>query len=87
MIEHLLSDAEFWVLLAVAIFIIVVWKPIRRNVVSTLDGRVSSTTSFIASSPAFTAACGLPGCVAGISFRPGALTPRKSSVIAIVLAV
>ena len=39
MIEHLLSDAEFWVLLAVAIFIVVVWKPIRRNVVSTLDGR------------------------------------------------
>jgi F-type H+-transporting ATPase subunit b len=39
MIGHLLSDAEFWVLLAVAIFLIVVWKPIRRNVVTTLDGR------------------------------------------------
>jgi F-type H+-transporting ATPase subunit b len=39
MIEHLLSDAEFWVLLAVAIFLIVVWKPIRRNVVTRLDGR------------------------------------------------
>ena len=55
--------------------------------VSTCDGRVSSTTSFIASSPAFTAACGLPGCVAGTSFSPGALTPRKSSAVAIVLAV
>jgi F-type H+-transporting ATPase subunit b len=36
---HLFADAEFWVLLAVAIFLIVVWKPVRRTVVSTLDGR------------------------------------------------
>jgi F-type H+-transporting ATPase subunit b len=36
---HLFADAEFWVLLAVAIFLIVVWKPVRRSVVSTLDGR------------------------------------------------
>ena len=41
--------------------------------VSTDDGRVSDSTSFIASSPAATAACGLRGCVAGTSFRPGAL--------------
>ena len=36
---HLLSDAEFWVLLAVAIFIVVVWKPARRTMVGALDGR------------------------------------------------
>ncbi len=36
---HLFADAEFWVLLAVAIFIIVVWKPVRRSVVGALDGR------------------------------------------------
>jgi F-type H+-transporting ATPase subunit b len=36
---HLFADAEFWVLLAVAIFVIVVWKPVRRSVVTTLDGR------------------------------------------------
>jgi F-type H+-transporting ATPase subunit b len=36
---HLFADAEFWVLLAVAIFLIVVWKPVRRSVVTTLDGR------------------------------------------------
>ena len=59
----------------------------KASRVSTCDGRVSVSTSFIASSPAFTAACGLPGCVAGISFRPGALTPRKSRAVAIVFAV
>jgi F-type H+-transporting ATPase subunit b len=36
---HLFADAEFWVLLAVAIFLIVVWKPVRRSMVTTLDGR------------------------------------------------
>jgi F-type H+-transporting ATPase subunit b len=36
---HLFAEAEFWVLLAVAIFLIVVWKPARRFVVSALDGR------------------------------------------------
>ena len=36
---HLFSDPEFWVLLAVAIFIIVVWKPVRRFVVGALDAR------------------------------------------------
>ena len=51
------------------------------------DGRVSDSTSFIASSPAAIAASVLPGCVAGTSFRPGALTPRKSSAVDIVFAV
>ena len=36
---HLFSDAEFWVLLAVAIFLIVVWKPGRRAIVGALDSR------------------------------------------------
>jgi F-type H+-transporting ATPase subunit b len=36
---HLFADAEFWVLLAVVVFIIVVWKPARRAMVNALDGR------------------------------------------------
>jgi F-type H+-transporting ATPase subunit b len=36
---HLFSDPEFWVLLAVAIFLIVVWKPMRRAIVGALDVR------------------------------------------------
>jgi F-type H+-transporting ATPase subunit b len=36
---HLFSDAEFYVLLAVAIFFIVVWKPAKRTVIGALDGR------------------------------------------------
>jgi len=36
---HLLGDPEFWVLLAVAIFLVVVWKPMRRAVVGALDSR------------------------------------------------
>ena len=36
---HLFSDPEFYVLLAVAIFLVVVWKPIRRTVVGALDSR------------------------------------------------
>ena len=48
---------------------------------------MSSRTSFTASLPAATAAAGFPGCVAGTSFSPGALTPRKSSTVAIVFAV
>jgi len=36
---HLVADPEFWVLLAVVIFAIVVWKPMRRAVVGTLDER------------------------------------------------
>lgn len=37
--SHLFGDPEFWVLLAVAIFLIVVWKPLRRAVVGALDAR------------------------------------------------
>ena len=36
---HLFGDPEFWVLLAVVIFLIVVWKPMRRAVVGALDSR------------------------------------------------
>ena len=36
---HLLAEAEFWVLLAVVVFAIAVWKPARRAVVSMLDQR------------------------------------------------
>lgn len=36
---ELFSDAEFWVLLAVAIFFVVVWKPGRRVILGTLDTR------------------------------------------------
>jgi F-type H+-transporting ATPase subunit b len=36
---HLFADPEFWVLLAVVVFAIVVWKPARRAVVGTLDER------------------------------------------------
>jgi F-type H+-transporting ATPase subunit b len=36
---HIFGDPEFWVLLAVVIFLIVVWKPMRRAVVGALDSR------------------------------------------------
>jgi F-type H+-transporting ATPase subunit b len=36
---HLFGDPEFYVLLAVAIFLVVVWKPTRRTVVGALDSR------------------------------------------------
>jgi F-type H+-transporting ATPase subunit b len=36
---HLFSDPEFYVLLAVAIFLVVVWKPMRRAIVGALDSR------------------------------------------------
>ena len=36
---NLFGDAEFWVLLAVAIFLVVVWKPARRTIISALDAR------------------------------------------------
>jgi F-type H+-transporting ATPase subunit b len=38
---HLFGDPEFWVLLAVAIFLIVVWKPMRRAVIGALDSRAA----------------------------------------------
>jgi F-type H+-transporting ATPase subunit b len=36
---HLFTDAEFYVLLAVAIFFIIVWRPAKRAVIGALDGR------------------------------------------------
>ena len=36
---HLFGDPEFYVLLAVAIFVVVVWKPMRRAVVGAIDSR------------------------------------------------
>jgi F-type H+-transporting ATPase subunit b len=36
---HLFGDPEFYVLLAVAIFLVVVWKPMRRTVIGALDSR------------------------------------------------
>jgi len=36
---HVLADPEFWVLLAVLVFIAIVWKPMRRFIVGTLDQR------------------------------------------------
>jgi F-type H+-transporting ATPase subunit b len=38
---HLFADPEFWVLLAVVAFAVVVWKPARRAVVGTLDERAT----------------------------------------------
>ena len=51
------------------------------------EGRVSSRTSFITSSPASRAACAFEGWVAGMPERPRGLMPRKSITSAIVLAV
>jgi F-type H+-transporting ATPase subunit b len=36
---HLLADAEFWVLLAVVIFAVAVWKPMRNAILGGLDAR------------------------------------------------
>jgi F-type H+-transporting ATPase subunit b len=36
---HLLAEAEVWVLLAVVIFVIAVWKPASRAIVGMLDQR------------------------------------------------
>jgi F-type H+-transporting ATPase subunit b len=36
---HLFGDPEFWVLLAVVIFVIGVWKPARRTLIGALDAR------------------------------------------------
>jgi F-type H+-transporting ATPase subunit b len=36
---HLLSDPEFWVLLAVVVFVVGVWKPARRAILGALDAR------------------------------------------------
>jgi F-type H+-transporting ATPase subunit b len=36
---HLLHDPEFWVLVSAVIFVAAVWKPAKRAIVSSLDGR------------------------------------------------
>ena len=36
---HLLAEGEFWVLLAVVVFVIAVWKPASRAITSMLDQR------------------------------------------------
>lgn len=36
---HLLKDPEFWVLVAVVVFIVIVWKPGRRSLLGGLDAR------------------------------------------------
>ncbi len=36
---HLFGDPEFWVLLAVVIFAVAVWKPARRAIIGALDSR------------------------------------------------
>jgi F-type H+-transporting ATPase subunit b len=36
---HLLSDPEVWVLLAVVIFVVAVWRPAKRAIVGGLDSR------------------------------------------------
>jgi F-type H+-transporting ATPase subunit b len=36
---HLFGDPEFWVLLAVVIFVIAVWRPAKRAIVGALDAR------------------------------------------------
>ena len=36
---HLFKDPEFWVLIAVAIFVALVWKPGKRILIGSLDDR------------------------------------------------
>ncbi|HEY3912451.1 MAG TPA: F0F1 ATP synthase subunit B [Stellaceae bacterium] len=38
---HLFRDPEFWVLVAVVMFIIIVWKPGRRSLLGGLDARAT----------------------------------------------
>lgn len=38
---HLLADAEFWVLVAVVVFVIAVWKPARRALLGMIDQRAT----------------------------------------------
>jgi F-type H+-transporting ATPase subunit b len=38
---HLFGDPEFWVAVAAAIFIAVVWKPARRTLIGSLDARAA----------------------------------------------
>jgi F-type H+-transporting ATPase subunit b len=36
---HLFADPEFWVLVAAVIFVAVVWKPVRKSLIGSLDER------------------------------------------------
>jgi len=36
---HLFADPEFWVLLAVVVFVIAVWKPGKRAIIGAIDSR------------------------------------------------
>jgi F-type H+-transporting ATPase subunit b len=38
---HLLADPEFWVLVAAVIFVAVVWKPVRKSLIGSLDERAA----------------------------------------------
>ena len=38
---HLFTEPEFWVLLAVVLFIVGVWKPARRSIIGALDARAA----------------------------------------------
>ena len=38
---HLFSEPEVWVLIAVVLFIVGVWKPARRSIVGALDARAT----------------------------------------------
>src|SRR5271166_4807990 len=38
---HLFADPEFWVLLAVAVFVALVWKPAKRAIFGALDARAA----------------------------------------------
>jgi F-type H+-transporting ATPase subunit b len=38
---HLFADPEFWVLVAAAIFVAVVWKPVRKSLIGSLDERAA----------------------------------------------
>jgi F-type H+-transporting ATPase subunit b len=41
LIHHLLADAEFWVLVAVVIFVALAWKPAARAITGALDARAN----------------------------------------------
>ena len=38
---HLFKEPEFWVLVAVLVFIAIVWKPVRRSLLGGLDARAT----------------------------------------------
>jgi len=38
---HIFADPEFWVLVAAAIFVAAIWKPVRKSLIGTLDERAA----------------------------------------------